>query len=79
MTVINRGTDINAIVNKGIVLYMRQVIGLTDSWQWLPMKVLSLILCAPVIALLIVWGHAALLFDRGSADGPLGYTILVQK
>ena len=75
----NRGTDINAIVNKSSVLYFGNATTLTASVLWLPIKILILILFAPVIGLLTVWGHLALLFGWGSPDDPLGYTILLKK
>ncbi|QJD80995.1 class I SAM-dependent methyltransferase [Spirosoma rhododendri] len=75
----NRGTDINAIVNKSIVLYFGNVSTLTESVLWLPVKVLLLLVFAPVIGLLVLWGHLALAFGWGSSDDPLGYTIWLQK
>ncbi|GAB3570892.1 hypothetical protein GCM10027578_28000 [Spirosoma luteolum] len=77
--VVNRGTDINAIVNKSIVLYFGNVSTLTESILWLPIKVLLLLVAAPLIGLLVLWGHLALTFGWGSADDPLGYTIRVVK
>ena len=79
VTILNRGTDISAIVNKSIVLYLGNLTTLTQSLLWLPIKILLLILFAPVIGLLVLWGHVALLFNWGSVDDPLGYTILLKK
>lgn len=79
VTIVNRGTDVNAIVNKSIVLYFGNVTTLTASVLWLPVKILLLILFAPVIGLLVAWGHLALWFGWGSADDPLGYTVLLRK
>ena len=79
VTVVNRGTDINAIVNKSIVLYFGNLSTLTSPLLWLPIKIILLILFAPIIGLLIIWGHLALLFNWGSADDPLGYTVLLKK
>lgn len=79
VTVLNRGTDINAIVNKSIVLYFGTASTLAKPVLWLPVKILLLILFAPIIGLLTIWGHLALLFNWGSADDPLGYTVLLKK
>ena len=79
VTILNRGTDINAIVNKSIVLYFGNATTLTKSIIWLPIKALLLILFAPVIGLLVLWAHLALAFNWGSADDPLGYTIILKK
>lgn len=79
VTIQNRGTDISAIVNKSIVLYVGNATTLTQSVLWLPIKVLLLVLFAPVLGLLIGWGHLALWFGWGSADDPLGYAIFVRK
>jgi SAM-dependent methyltransferase len=75
----NRGTDINAIVNKSIVLYVGTATTLTSSLIWLPFKLILLVLFAPVLGLLILWGHLALFFNWGSSDDPLGYTIYLTK
>lgn len=79
VSILNRGTDISAIVNKSIVLYFGNASTLTDSILWLPIKVLLLIFVAPIIGLLVIWGHLALLFNWGSADDPLGYSVLLRK
>ncbi len=79
VTILNRGTDISAIVNKSIVLYFGNVSTLTDSILWLPIKIFLLLLLGPVIGLLVLWGHLALLFKWGSADDPLGYSVLLRK
>lgn len=79
IVVSNRGTDINAIVNKSIVLYFRNFFTLTETAIVLPLKALILVSCAPIIGLLIVWGHMSLVFDWGSSDDPLGYTVHLTK
>ncbi len=79
VTIINRGTDISAIVNKSIVLYMGMLTNLMSSLLWLPVKIVLLVLLAPLMGLLTIWGHLALWFNWGSADDPLGYTIILRK
>jgi SAM-dependent methyltransferase len=75
----HRGTDINVIVNKSIVLYFGNWSTLTESMIWLPIKVLLLVITGPIVGLLVGWGHLALWFGWGSPDDPLGYTIKVTK
>jgi len=82
VTIHNRGTDINAIVNKSIVLYfgsISSIQSLISQLLWLPVRLLLFLVFAPVIGVLTVWGHLALWFNWGSSDDPLGYTIEVRK
>ena len=74
-----RGTDINAIVNKSIVLYLGMATSLLKSIVTLPFKLIMLIVFLPLICLLVVWGHLALFFKLGSDDDPLGYSIILKK
>lgn len=84
-TIHNRGTDINAIVNKSIVLYFGSIASIGSVSRsfsrliWLPIRIILFILFGPVIGLLTIWGHLALWFGWGSSDDPLGYTVMLRK
>ena len=77
--ILNRGTDINAIVNKSIVLYLGMITGILNNLLAFPFRLIASILLLPFICLLVIWGHLALIFNLGSNDDPLGYTIIVTK
>lgn len=81
-TIVNRGTDINAIVSKLIVLYVGTCFNWSSSLGSLllsPFKLFFLLLCLPFMVHIVAWGHLALWFGWGSVDDPLGYTIMVNK
>lgn len=81
-TISNRGTDINAIVSKLIVLYVGTCFNWSSSLVSIllsPIKLAFLLFCLPFMAVIVSWGHLALWFGWGSADDPLGYNILVCK
>jgi ubiquinone/menaquinone biosynthesis C-methylase UbiE len=78
----NRGTDINTIVSKMIVLFFGNLI----SWNFglkdivlLPFKIIFLLLFAPFLSISVLLSHIALLLNLGSTDDPLGYTITLNK
>ncbi|MFN8308889.1 MAG: class I SAM-dependent methyltransferase [Chitinophagales bacterium] len=72
----NRGTDIAVIGNKVIVLFFRNLIP-SPAWRWIFVPFWILLL--PVLALMVVLAHLALLFGFGTDEDPLGYTILLKK
>lgn len=78
----NRGTDINSIVSKMIVLFF----GNLTSWDFgiknilfFPFKIFFLILFVPVLAIAVMLSHIALWFNVGSVNDPLGYTVTLKK
>ena len=72
----NRGTDIANIVNKVIVLWVRNLIP-SQLWKWIFVPVWVALL--PVLGVLVAVAHLSLLIDLGSKDDPLGYTIIIKK
>jgi hypothetical protein len=72
----NRGTDIPNIGNKVIVLWFRNLIP-AQAWKWIFVPVW--VALSPILALTVLIAHLALIFNLGSDDDPLGYTILVKK
>ena len=74
-----RGTDINVIANKIIVLYLGMVTNIKKSVILFLPKLIAIIVFLPVICLVVLWGHAALLLTLSSSDDPLGYSIILKK
>jgi SAM-dependent methyltransferase len=74
-----RGSDINAIVNKSIVLYLGMIVSIFKTIWAVPFKAIFIICFMPIICLLVMWGHLALFFNLGSDDDPLGYSIILTK
>ena len=76
MKIQNRGTDIAVIANKVIVLWFRNLLpSKIRKWIFAPVWVFFL----PVLVAVIIIAHVSLLFNFGSDEDPLGYTILVKK
>lgn len=78
----NRGTDVNTIVSKMIVLFF----GNLTSWDFgiidvllIPFKLLFLVVFAPILGIAVALSHISLWFGWGSSNDPLGYTITVRK
>jgi ubiquinone/menaquinone biosynthesis C-methylase UbiE len=76
----NRGTDINSIVSKMIVLFFGNLL----SWSikdllLIPFKTIFLIIFAPILGIAVVLSHISIWFNWGSANDPLGYTITIKK
>ena len=71
-----RGTDISVIGSKIIVLFFRNLLP-RELWKYLLIPVW--ILLSPVLLLAIAVSHLSLIFNLGSDEDPLGYTILVKK
>jgi ubiquinone/menaquinone biosynthesis C-methylase UbiE len=78
----NRGTDINTIVSKMIVLFFGNI----TSWEVLlkdilliPFKTVFLMIFAPILGVAVVFSHISLLMGLGSDNDPLGYTITLRK
>jgi SAM-dependent methyltransferase len=71
----NRGTDINAICSKIIVLFFRNLIQFRNPLTFLLAFVFSPIVLVPAVLI----GHIAYWFSVGSDDDPLGYTVYLKK
>lgn len=80
VTVLPRGTDVSAIVSKIIVLYFRC---LTSTINKNPLLILiNLFACIalfPILLIAVPIGFFATIFNIGSEDDPLGYTIILKK
>lgn len=72
----NRGTDISVIGSKLIVLFFRGFFP-DKAWKYLLLPVYLVFL--PVLILAITMAHLSILFDIGSKEDPLGYTIILKK
>jgi ubiquinone/menaquinone biosynthesis C-methylase UbiE len=72
----NRGTDIANIANKVIVLWFRNLLP-TAYWKWLFVPVW--IILSPILISIVIIAHISLVFNIGSIEDPLGYTVLIQK
>lgn len=72
-----RGTDITVICSKTIVAFMgayRSCAGVRIVF----LPILTL-LAIPVIPLCVIIGHLSILFNIGSTNDPLGYTLYLSK
>jgi ubiquinone/menaquinone biosynthesis C-methylase UbiE len=72
----NRGTDVTVIANKVIVMFFRNLIPVV-AWKWILVSIW--ILLTPILALVVIMGHLSVLFNLGTDEDPLGYTIVVRK
>ncbi len=72
----NRGTDVTVIANKVIVMFFRNLIPAT-TWKWVFVPIWLLL--TPILGLVVLMGHLSLLFNWGTDEDPLGYTIVVKK
>ncbi len=72
----HRGTDISNIGNKVIVLWFRNLLP-AQAWKYLFIPVWLAL--SPILAIVVILAHISLLFDLGSNDDPLGYTIIIKK
>ena len=71
-----RGTDIAVIGSKIIVLFFRNLLP-KEWWRWLLVPLWIAI--SPILLIAVIISHIALTLKLGSAEDPLGYTILVTK
>jgi hypothetical protein len=76
--IIPRGTDVTVIVSKIIVAYFRALTSFNNIFLWLIQLLLCLIFM-PFLLVGIIIAHLSLIFDLGSRDDPLGYTLLLRK
>jgi SAM-dependent methyltransferase len=79
-----RGTDLSSIASKFVVLCARQVLGLLSpagaaGWLVWPLRLLALLLLLPFLPWVLLFGHAGIRWGWGSADDPLGYTVVARK
>lgn len=71
-----RGTDFSVISSKVIVLFFR---GFFPKKLWQLIFIPLLLICVPILIIAVVIAQMAILFNWGSKDDPLGYTILLKK
>lgn len=72
----NRGTDIACIANKVIVLWFRSLKP-AKAWKWIFVPIWVALL--PLLGLIALVTHISILWNIGSDDDPLGYTIIAKK
>jgi SAM-dependent methyltransferase len=75
-TIKNRGTDFSVIGSKIIVLFFR---GFFPDKLWKYIFLPIYLVCLPVLIVAVIIAHLAIVFDIGSVDDPLGYTIVLKK
>jgi len=82
-TIRPRGTDYAAIASKVVIAYLRNLLrpkpAAPPHWPLLPCRLLAAVLGAPFLLVALVLGHAGVLWGLGSADDPLGYTLVLKK
>jgi ubiquinone/menaquinone biosynthesis C-methylase UbiE len=71
-----RGTDFAVIASKIIVLFFR---GLFPDKAWKYIFLPLLLVFSPILIMAIIVAHLAILFNWGSQEDPLGYTIVLKK
>ena len=72
----SRGTDISVIVNKILIVWVRNI----TSKLWFKMILVPIwFLFLPFVVLALLIAHLSILFDIGSTNDPLGYTVLLRK
>ena len=76
VTIIPRGTDLAVIGSKMIVLFFRGLFPV-KKWKYvfLPIYLVGL----PLLLIAVLVAHIAILSGIGSAEDPLGYTIILKK
>jgi ubiquinone/menaquinone biosynthesis C-methylase UbiE len=80
VNILPRGTDISAIVSKVIVLYFRSLTSIINKNPlFILTNILVCIVLLPVLIVAIPIGFIATLFNIGSKDDPLGYTVILKK
>ncbi len=72
----HRGTDIAVIANKVIVLFFRNLVP-AEKWKLIFLPIWIVLL--PICGLITFIAHIAIIFDLGSQEDPLGYTIYIKK
>ncbi|MFC0773730.1 class I SAM-dependent methyltransferase [Terrimonas alba] len=72
----NRGTDLSVIGSKIIVLFFRGFFP-RPLWKYIFLPIYLLFL--PVLIISVIVAHLAIIFNLGSIDDPLGYTIVLKK
>jgi len=71
-----RGTDFAVIGSKMIVIFFR---GFFPDRLWKYIYLPFLLLFLPLLIIAVIIAHLAILFNIGSKEDPLGYTILLKK
>jgi len=71
-----RGTDLTTICSKIIVVYFRNIVNVNiKTILYLPLLIAGI----PFMGLVVLVAHGSLIFNVGSTDDPLGYTIILKK
>lgn len=74
--IIPRGTDLAVIGSKMVALFVR---GFFPDRIWKYIFLPFFLLGLPLLILSLIVAHLAILFNLGSSDDPLGYTIIAKK
>jgi SAM-dependent methyltransferase len=72
----HRGTDISVIGSKIIVIFFR---GFFPDKTWKYIFFPFFLLFLPILILAVIIAQLAILFNIGSEDDPLGYTVIIKK
>jgi SAM-dependent methyltransferase len=72
----HRGTDISVIGSKIIVIFFR---GFFPDKAWKYIFFPFFLLCLPILILAVIIAQLTILFNIGSKDDPLGYTLIIKK
>lgn len=79
----SRGTDLSSIASKIVVACARNVLALwprtPGGWLAWPFRLVGAVLVSPVLAVALLLGHGGIRWGLGSADDPLGHTIVARK
>ena len=71
-----RGTDISVIASKLVVLWFRNLVPVDHRKRvFIPLWVIA----SPALAVVLAIAHICTVAGVGSADDPLGYTVLLRK
>lgn len=74
--IIARGSDVSNVANKLIVMWFRNLqVNSFLKFVLVPFWIVTL----PLLGLAVLMAHISLVFNLGSAEDPLGYTILIKK
>ncbi len=72
----NRGTDFTVVGSKIIVIFFRNFFP-GEKWKYIFLPLYLLLL--PILIMAVIIAHLSLVFNIGSTEDPLGYTIILKK
>lgn len=83
LQIIARGTDINSIIAKIVVIFARlislpKIFFNIATFKYLP-RIILFIFLSPILLIALIVGHLELFIKCGSQDDPLGYTVKLIK